>query len=85
MKNKYINKPSYKHILIVVIAIIYLYASYELKVVRGYNSGYKSVGMDTDQVIFGAILVILFISKDLYDKYKLKRLIKKQLRKHQKK
>lgn len=85
MKNKYIDKFSYKHILIAVITIIYLYASYELKVVRGYNQSYQEVGMSDAEIVIGALIILMFAISDIYKKIKLRRILDKQLRKHQKK
>lgn len=82
MKNKYINKPIYKHILIATIVIIYLYASYELKVVRGYNQQYQQVGMSDSEIIIGAFIIIGFAVRDIYNKLKLRRILNNQLRKH---
>lgn len=63
-----------KRLVYVLLAIIYLYASYELKVVRGYNQGYQSMGMEDWQVIAGGLIVVIFISKKLYDEIKYKML-----------
>lgn len=59
-----------KRIVIVFSVVIYLVMSYELKVVRGYNSGYKHLGISDDQIVIGAAIVIVFIITDLYKKYR---------------
>lgn len=64
-------------IIIIGLAIVYFYASYELKVVRGYNQDYQNIGMSDSEVIVGALLVIGYILRERYLFYKCKKLLKK--------
>lgn len=70
MKDRY-NYKFRKRIVFILLGVIYLYLSYQLKVVRGYNSGYKQLGMSDIEIIVGSILIIMFILKELYNKWKL--------------
>lgn len=65
-----------RKIIIILLAIIYLYASYELKIVRGYNQNYSHLGMTDSEVILGALLVIGYIIRERYIFYKYTKLLK---------
>lgn len=65
MKDRYDHKLR-KRVALNIIGAIYLYLSYQLKVVRGYNNGYKQLGVSDSEIIIGSLLVIIFILKELY-------------------
>lgn len=69
MKN-HANNRIRKRIFIVAVTLIYLYLSYQLKVVGGYNTGYKQLGMSDTEIYIGSVLIIIFILKDFYNKWK---------------
>lgn len=81
MNNKDLSKLCKKRVMIVAIGVIYLFLSYQLKVVRGYNQQYTEFGMSDFEIVVGASIVIAFIVADLYKRYKLKRIIDSQLKK----
>lgn len=65
-----------RKIIIIMLVIIYLYASYELKIVRDYNQNYHNLGMADSEVILGGLLVIAFIIREQYVLYKYTKLLK---------
>lgn len=66
-----------RKIIIIGLVIVYFYASYELKVVRGYNQNYQDIGMSDGEVIVDALLVIGYIIRERYVFYKYTKLLKK--------
>lgn len=75
------NNRIRKRIFILTVVLVYLYLSYRLKVVGGYNTGYKHLGMSDLQIYIGSVLVIIFILKDFYNKWKQSKIIKKHSQK----
>ncbi|WOO89621.1 hypothetical protein R2F61_02620 [Mollicutes bacterium LVI A0078] len=65
-----------RKIIIIMLAIIYLYASYELKIVRDYNQNYHNLGMADSEVILGGLLLIAFIIRKQYVLFKYTKLLK---------
>ncbi len=77
-----INKRTCKRIIGLLIVVIYLYASYELKVVRGYNASYREIGISFPEILIGLLIVLTYAVTDIYKKLKLRMIIKRQIEKH---
>ncbi len=57
-----------KHLIIGIIAIVYVVISYNLKVVHGFNQDQEIVA-STKDVVVASILVLIVILKDLLKKF----------------
>ncbi len=65
-----------RKVIVMILLIAYLYASYELKIVKGYNQSYQNIGMSDFEIVIGGLLVICYIIRERYVFYKYTKLLK---------
>lgn len=69
-----------KRAIIMILAVIYLYASYQIKVVNYSNANDLDSGISDYEVILGGLLVLCYMLSEMYFKLKYKIILKKKMR-----
>ncbi len=66
-----------------VVIIIYLYASYQFKVVNYNGISYYDSGISDNQVILGGLLIMCYMFREIYLNLKYTIILKNKMRKNQ--